>query len=118
MTDAAVIPLPERTPDFVVGSNVRYLMNDRDVDQPTLAARIGIDQSTLSLKLRGKRKWTVSELVTVSDIFNVSIDALARRRDLDPIPGGGSTFHGERPLARGFLKLVGPDGFEPPTSSV
>lgn len=118
MTDAAVIPLPERTPDFVVGSNVRYLMNDRDVDQPTLAARIGIDQSTLSLKLRGKRKWTVSELVTVSDIFNVSIDALARRRDLDPIPGGGSTFQGERPLARGLLKLVGPDGFEPPTSSV
>lgn len=88
MTNAAVIPLPERSPDAIVGGNVKYLMGDRNVGQGALAERLGVDQSTLSLKLNGKRKWTVSELILVSDAFGVSIDALARRRDLEPTQVG------------------------------
>lgn len=116
MTDAAIIQMPDRSTDSIVGGNVKYLMDDRDVEQGTLAGILGVDQSTLSLKLHGKRKWTVTELVKVSDTFNVSIDALARRRELAPIPGGGSTLHGVDPLFR--LRAVGLTGLEPVTPTV
>lgn len=112
MSDAAVIPIPDRTPDSIVGGNVKYLMGDRGLEQSDLARRVGVDQSTLSLKLNGKRKWTVGELVQVSDIFGVSIDALARRRGLDPIPGGGSSLHG---VGTAIRRPVGRTGLEPVT---
>ncbi len=116
MTDAAVIPIRDRTADSIVGGNVKYLIDDRGLEQSDLAGIIGIDQSTLSLKLNGKRKWTVAELVTVSDTFGVSIDALARRRGLDPIPGGGTHLHGVGTNIH--RRIVGPTGLEPMTSTV
>lgn len=117
MNEAAVIPMPDRTPDSIVGVNVRYLMNDRRIDQPSLARQMGIDQSTLSLKLSGKRKWTVSELLAVSKTLNASIDWLTVRHDAPPA-GGGSNLHGVTPIRPRTLGLVGPEGFEPPTSTV
>ena len=116
MTDAAVIPIRDRSADSIVGGNVKYLMDDRGLEQSTLAGILGIDQSTLSLKLHGKRKWTISELVTVSDKFGVSIDALARRRGLDPIGGGGGFLHGVGTNIH--RRAVGPAGIEPTTSTV
>jgi len=91
MTDAAVTPLPDRTADAIVGGNVKYLLDDRGTDRIDLCRVLNVDTSTLSLKLGGKRKWTITELVKVSDFFGVSIDALARKREFDPAPRGGSS---------------------------
>lgn len=90
MTNTAVLPLPVRTADHTVGSNIKWLIWDRDVEQQTVAAVLGMDQSTLSLKLKGKRKWTVEELVRVSGYFNVTIDWLVKRRTSDYSSAGSA----------------------------
>ena len=79
-------------------------MDDRGLAQAQLAQGVGIDQSTLSLKLHGKRKWAVGELVTISDVFGVSID------------GGGNHLHGVGTSTH--RRVVGPTGLEPMTSTV
>lgn len=84
MTNALVIPIPERSADHWVGVNVAHLLLDRDVSQAQLASRLHVDQSTLSLKLNGKRKWTVTELIALSETFGVSIDDLVKSKPRGP----------------------------------
>ena len=93
MTTAAVLTLPDRTPDAIAGGNIKYLIGDRGIEQGDLARRLEMDPSTLSLKIAGKRKWTIGELVKVSDIFGVSVDSIVRRRDFAPV-GGGTRLYG------------------------
>lgn len=46
------------------------------ITQTALAPELGIGQTALSHKLRGKRGWSADDLVTVSRHFGVSIDYL------------------------------------------
>lgn len=59
------------TTDVELGRSIHYAMWDRQVTQVQLAARLDIDQSTLSKKLRGRIIWTVADLLSVAAALHV-----------------------------------------------
>ena len=70
------------TTDAKVGRRVHQLMWDRHLTNRALAARLGLDESALSRKMRGGRKWTVDELLDLSAIFDVPVADLLPEPEL------------------------------------
>jgi len=62
--------------DAIIGENVHQLMWRSRETQTSLAPRLGIGQSALSLKLRGARPWSSNEIAMVALHFRVSIGDL------------------------------------------
>jgi len=60
--------------DEALGRILHLTMWDHGIKQTELAPKLGMDQSTLSKKLRGVRPWTFAEFLAVADILGV--DAL------------------------------------------
>ena len=59
----ALSATPERQGlDAEIGRRIFHLMWDRKITQTEMGRAVGVGQSTLSLKLRGKRPWYSSEL--------------------------------------------------------
>ncbi|WP_425560968.1 helix-turn-helix domain-containing protein [Leucobacter iarius] len=81
--------------DEIIGERVHQLMWRAKVSQTAFAPVLGLTQSGLSPKLRGKRGWSADELRAVASYFGVSIDYLF-----------------------GIDNVVGPAGIEPTTSTV
>jgi transcriptional regulator with XRE-family HTH domain len=63
-------PAPVTT-DEKLGRTVHALMWDRHVTNRALAARLGLDESTVARKLRGNRKWTLDEVARVAGVLGV-----------------------------------------------
>jgi BetR domain len=83
--------------DVALGRVIHQAMWDQRITQTRLAVLLGIDQSTLSKKLRGERPWSVRELIDVADALHMDArDLLARMWPPDgPIfPPGNIDFHG------------------------
>jgi transcriptional regulator with XRE-family HTH domain len=57
--------------DEALGRAIHHAMWDRRVTQLALARELGIQQSTLSKKLRGERPWSVDELIKVADALHM-----------------------------------------------
>jgi len=57
--------------DELVGERVHQAMWRRRTQQIDLAPVVGIDQSTLSRKIRGKRPWSVAEVYRVAAALGV-----------------------------------------------
>lgn len=85
MTNAlAVAPEPSTSVDAVIGANVHVLMWRAQEPQTRLAPLLGITQSALSNKLRGKRPWFAAEIDWVARHYHVTRDALfSKLPDLD-----------------------------------
>lgn len=66
----------QRSIDAIIGANVHQLMWSRQETQTTVAPDWGMDQSTLSMKLRGKRPWFAAEIVAAANRYSVSVAAL------------------------------------------
>lgn len=62
--------------DARIGERVHQLMWRNQVTQKAFGEVLGLGQSGLSLKLRGKRSWSPDELVTVTRVFSVTLDYL------------------------------------------
>jgi BetR domain-containing protein len=88
-TDSASEP---RTTDEIIGANVHTLMWNRRETQTMVAPLWGMDQTTLSNKLRGKRPWFASEIVAAAARYGVPVGELFSERPLpDPAPKGSTS---------------------------
>ena len=59
-----------------VSGEVRAWMARRDVKQEALAKALGMTQPSLSMRLRGRTRWTIQDLVIVSKTLDVPISVL------------------------------------------
>ena len=55
---------------------MKELRESKGLTQDYMAGLLGIKQSSYSLKESGKRKFKISELLTIKEILNVSLDEL------------------------------------------
>jgi hypothetical protein len=104
-----------KTPNQIVSTNVRAILRANDVDQAWLAEKLDQNEMWLSRRLSDNTTTTFStdEVSAVAEVLRVEVGELfADRRTI----GGGSTLLGVTPLHRGWK--VGPEGLEPPASSV
>ncbi|QDZ16712.1 helix-turn-helix transcriptional regulator [Humibacter ginsenosidimutans] len=80
-------PAPSRdSMDIVVGRNVHMLMWDRHMTQAQMGDVLGLEQSALGRKLRGKRGWSLDEVAAAAEFFGVAFAELCTPRDLNPEP--------------------------------
>jgi transcriptional regulator with XRE-family HTH domain len=62
--------------ETAVSEEILALMGRRRISQTKLAEHLGINQGTLSKRLRGTQPWTITDLEAVAEFFDVSITAL------------------------------------------
>ena len=96
MSITNLVSEPENT-DALIGERVHRLMWRNHVTQTALGPIMGVGQSAVSAKLRGRRGWSADDLVIVARHFGVSVGYLFGEDD-------GT--------------VVGPAGIEPTTSTV
>lgn len=61
--------------------NIKSLMIKNALNQATLSEHLNISLQSLNLKLNGKREFKESELVSMADLFKVTIDYLLEREE-------------------------------------
>lgn len=59
-----------------LADNIKNIREQKDLLQKDVAAHIGVDKSAYSKIEKGLRDITVAELLTMAQLFNVSIDQL------------------------------------------
>lgn len=74
--------------DARVGRLVHQMMWDQRLTQTGVAARLGIQQSALSKKLRGERHWSLWELRVMAKILNTTSAYLLGETDDPNRPAG------------------------------
>lgn len=60
----------------VVGRNIKTLRTNMNISQSKLGTMLGISVPTMSLYEKGERSVPLESLVSISRIFNISVDAL------------------------------------------
>lgn len=70
MRSAATV---DSTVDEQIGARVHSEMWQRRVTQTALAKSLGVDQSTISKKLRGERPWFAAEVATAARTLGVTV---------------------------------------------
>lgn len=75
------------TPSTIVSAKIRGAMGEALVSQTTLGQRTGMDQTTISARLRGRTPWRVDEVVLVAQALGVP---LQRVLPLDELAGRAS----------------------------
>jgi hypothetical protein len=81
-----------------------------------MARATGMSQSKMSRRITADEPFDVDELESIASEIGIDIVDLVAG-NLPQVPGGGRRFLGVTPLHRGW-KTVGPEGLEPPASSV
>jgi transcriptional regulator with XRE-family HTH domain len=108
----ALSATPERQGlDAEIGRRIFHLMWDRKITQTEMGRVVGVGQSTLSLKLRGKRPWYSSELRAAAEALNTSVGYLfGEAENPHPGMGGGSSLPGldSNQEPAGFKPAVNP----------
>ncbi len=61
--------------------NIKSLMIKCSFNQVKLSEYLGISLQSLNLKLNGKREFKESELISMADLFKVTVDYLLERED-------------------------------------
>lgn len=59
--------------------NIKSLMVKNQYNQSTLSEYLNISIQSMNLKLNGKREFKESELISMADLFKVTIDYLLER---------------------------------------
>lgn len=68
---------------------IKDLREDNDLTQQELAEKLNIDKKTLARYEKGKNEPTISTLIQLSLLFNVSIDYIAGIKDINIIETPG-----------------------------
>jgi transcriptional regulator with XRE-family HTH domain len=99
MTNAPVIRIRARVPQWSFPERLRKVRREMDLDQSDMAAQLGVKESTYSAWETGRNK---PDVLTLSETLEqiTGVSKFWFRGDLD---GNGP---------------VGPEGLEPPTSTV
>jgi transcriptional regulator with XRE-family HTH domain len=116
MTSAQVADITPRQQRDTLAAPIRAHLAVRNISGADLARRIGLTQPQVSRRLHGRLPFTSDDLVAIAEELDVTIVELLQMPKVVPA-GGGSLFLGVTPLHRGW-KTVGPEGLEPPASSV
>lgn len=69
-----------RTEDCRVGARIRLLRLEKNMTQRQLAAKIGVDRTSLSSYEHSKRTPDIFILCRMADVFEVSLDDLVGRK--------------------------------------
>ena len=64
-----------------VSGEVKAWMARRDVRQEALAKALGMTQPSLSMRLLGRTRWTIQDLVIVSKTLDVPVSVLLEPLD-------------------------------------
>lgn len=81
-----------RSFDEQLGEAIHQVMWRRRITQTDLARQVlGITQSALSQKLRGKRPFYAGELVAIADALELDLNDITSRNKPGPFDGGGAT---------------------------
>ena len=64
-----------------VSGEVKAWMARHDVKQEALAKALGMTQPSLSMRLRGRTRWTIQDLVIVSKTLDVPVSVLLEPLD-------------------------------------
>ena len=62
----------------IVGNRIKELMKKKNMTIKDLSEKMGVTSKTLSKKLNGEQEFCVSEILIITKIFNLSIEACAR----------------------------------------
>lgn len=100
MTISTADVAPIRNVDAEIGRRVHQLMWDRGMRQTQMATAIGMDQSSVAKRLRGKLGWSATMLIRTAAVLDTTVGYLVGETD-------NSTNN-----------PVGPAGLEPTTSTV
>ena len=65
----------------IVAERIKELMSEKLLNQVKLADQLGIDQSTISYWLSGKKLPSIASLWMLADYFDVDIDYLVGRKN-------------------------------------
>ena len=60
----------------ILNNNIRILMKDKNISQTDIAVEIGTYQSRVSDCLKGKKDFTLPQIVSIANLFDVSVDEL------------------------------------------
>lgn len=77
-----------------IGHNIRTLRKEHNMTQEQLAQQLNMKRQTLSNYEIGKRIPDIYELITIADIFDVTLDEIAGRKK----SGKGCTKKADTPL--------------------
>ncbi|HJF94149.1 helix-turn-helix transcriptional regulator [Lachnospiraceae bacterium DSM 108991] len=69
-----------RTEECRVGARIRLLRLEKNMTQRQLAAKIGVDRTSLSSYEHSKRTPDIFILCRMADVFEVSLDDLVGRK--------------------------------------
>lgn len=67
---------PASALDAAVGERVRIALWRSRKTQAELAEKLGVDQGSLSRRLRGRIAWKVTDVYKAADLLQVSVDEL------------------------------------------
>lgn len=67
----------------MVYENIRNLREDRDLKQKDLAAMLNVSQNTYSQYETGTIELTASTLIKLADFYDVSVDYLLGRKQVE-----------------------------------
>ena len=90
MTQDVVSPLRSdpKALDAQVGAKVRGRMAEKGVTQEVVAHVLGIEQQSVSKRLRGNVPFKVHELFLVADLLGLSVSAMLDEMTQRPSPDG------------------------------
>lgn len=74
--------------DAAVGQSLHMMMWQRGIPQTRLAKRLGVTQSTLSRKLRGRTAWSLDELYAAAGAMGCTVEELLPHLDSNQEPFG------------------------------
>ena len=69
-----------------VAANIRAEMARYGISQTQMAAALGVPQSVVSDRSRGRTPWTLNEVEAVARVLRTTTSALCAMRDLNPQP--------------------------------
>ncbi len=83
MTNVVTLPLPEPdSVDAIIAENTELLLKRAHDQKQALAFVLGIEPSSLSHKLKGRRPWTATEIDIIATRYGVPHGALFQPLDL------------------------------------
>jgi len=88
-SEAAKVVAPIVDLDEQIGRRVHQVMWDRRMTQTAFAAHIGMDQSSVAKRLRGKLGWGAVHLVQAATVLGTSVAYLVGETEDAPTPTGG-----------------------------
>ena len=62
----------------VVGKRVKKLIEDYNIDKEFLAKNLNISNKELEEKLEGKQEFFVSDVIIITEVFNLDINTVAQ----------------------------------------